>query len=77
MTTSPQSLRIRFGAFEVRLSSCELIKHGIRKIQDQPFQILALLLERPGELVARGKIQDRQALRIGVCPLAVVVLCPL
>ena len=44
----------RFGAFELDLRSGELRKSGIRiKLQDQPFRLLAALLERPGELVTR------------------------
>jgi len=50
----------RFGLFEVDFKSQELRKSGIRiKIQDQPFQILAMLLERPGEVVTREEIQKR------------------
>src|SRR5580704_15092945 len=49
---------IRFAVFEVDLESGELRKHGIRiKLQQKPFQILALLLERPGELVTREELQ--------------------
>src|SRR5262250_4021227 len=51
---------VRFGLFEVDLESQELRKSGIKiKIQDQPFQILALLLERPGQIVTRDEIQKR------------------
>src|SRR5215831_372775 len=51
---------VRFGLFEVDLESQELRKSGIKiKIQDQPFQILALLLERPGQIVTREEIQKR------------------
>jgi len=50
----------RFGLFEVDFKSQELRKSGIRiKIQDQPFQILAMLLERSGEVVTREEIQKR------------------
>ena len=50
----------RFGLFEVDFAAQELRKSGIKiKIQDQPFQILALLLERPGEIVTREEIQKR------------------
>lgn len=50
---------IRFGVYEVDLDARELRKHGLRlKLQDQPFQVLALLLERPGELVTREELQD-------------------
>src|SRR5579884_3451165 len=49
---------LTFGAFEVDLRSRELRKTGIRiKLQDQPFQILAMLLARPGELVTREEIR--------------------
>src|SRR6266480_1602606 len=49
---------IRFGIFEADLASGELRKHGEKiKLQDQPFQVLAALLERPGELVTRDEIQ--------------------
>src|ERR1700732_5136254 len=51
---------VRFGLFEVDFVARELRKSGIRiKIQDQPFQILALLLERPGQIVTREEIQKR------------------
>jgi eukaryotic-like serine/threonine-protein kinase len=50
----------RFGAFEVDLRSGEVYKHGIRlKLQDQPFKILALLLERPGDVVTREELRRR------------------
>jgi len=51
---------IRFGPFEADLYTRELRKRGIRiKLQDQPFQILAMLLERPGELVTREEIRTK------------------
>jgi Tol biopolymer transport system component/DNA-binding winged helix-turn-helix (wHTH) protein len=51
---------IRFGLYEVDFESQELRKSGIKiKIQDQPFQILALLLERPGQIVTREEIHKR------------------
>jgi serine/threonine protein kinase len=50
----------RFGPYQVNLTTGELRKHGIRlKLQDQPFQILALLLARPGKLVTREEIRQR------------------
>jgi DNA-binding winged helix-turn-helix (wHTH) protein len=60
-TKTPESIRkVRFAAFEVDLRSGELRKHGVRlKLQDQPFQILALLLERPGEIVTREELRKR------------------
>jgi TolB-like protein/DNA-binding winged helix-turn-helix (wHTH) protein/Flp pilus assembly protein TadD len=52
--------RVRFGAFEVDLRSGELHKQGIKiKLHDQPFQILAMLLEHPGELVTREQFQQK------------------
>jgi Tol biopolymer transport system component/DNA-binding winged helix-turn-helix (wHTH) protein len=58
LTTAKRVLR--FGLYEVDFASQELRKAGIKlKIQDQPFQILALLLERPGQIVTRGEIQKR------------------
>ena len=51
---------VRFGAFEVDLRSGELHKHGRRiKLQDQPFQVLALLLERSGEIVTREELRQK------------------
>jgi TolB-like protein/DNA-binding winged helix-turn-helix (wHTH) protein len=50
----------RFGAFELNFATGELRKHGIRlKVQEQPFQVLVLLLARPGELVTREAIQQK------------------
>jgi TolB-like protein/DNA-binding winged helix-turn-helix (wHTH) protein/tetratricopeptide (TPR) repeat protein len=52
--------RIRFGVFEVDLQARELRKQGFKvKLQEQPFQILSMLLERPGEIVTREEIQKR------------------
>lgn len=49
---------IRFGVFEADLQTRELRKHGLRiKLQDQPFQVLQLLVERPGEIVTRDELQ--------------------
>jgi TolB-like protein/DNA-binding winged helix-turn-helix (wHTH) protein/tetratricopeptide (TPR) repeat protein len=51
---------VRFGVFEVDLESGELRKHGIKiKLQQKPFQILALLMERPSEVVTREDLQQR------------------
>ena len=49
-----------FGVFEVDLRAAELRKHGIRiKLQEQPFQILSLLLERPGDVVSREELREK------------------
>src|SRR5437588_7319151 len=48
---------VRFGVFEIDFTNTELRKHGVRlRIQQQPFQILAALLERPGEVVKREEL---------------------
>ncbi|HUU14830.1 MAG TPA: winged helix-turn-helix domain-containing protein [Terriglobia bacterium] len=58
MGTASHSLQpIRFGAFEVDLRSGELRKHGLKiKLQEQPFEILTMLLEHPGEVVTREEL---------------------
>jgi len=49
---------IRFGVFEADTRTGELRKHGLRiKLQEQPFQVLSLLLARPGELVTREELR--------------------
>jgi DNA-binding winged helix-turn-helix (wHTH) protein len=49
-----------FGVFELDLRAGELRKRGIRiKIQEQPLQILGLLIECPGEVVTREQIQKK------------------
>ncbi len=51
---------VRFGVFEADLKACELRKHGFRlKLAEQPFQLLAMLLERPGEVVTREELRTR------------------
>ena len=51
---------VRFGAFEVDLISGELRKNGTRiRLQEQPFRVLAMLLERPGEMVAREDLHSK------------------
>jgi DNA-binding winged helix-turn-helix (wHTH) protein len=58
MEATARTRRTRFGAFELDLRSGELYKHGIRlKLQDQPFQVLALLLEHPSEVVSREELR--------------------
>jgi TolB-like protein len=50
----------RFGTFEVDLRARELRKGGIRiRLQDQPFEILTMMLERPGEVVTREELRER------------------
>ncbi len=51
---------VRFEVFEVDLRAQELYKAGRKiKLQVQPFQVLAMLLERPGEVVTRDEMQKR------------------
>jgi DNA-binding winged helix-turn-helix (wHTH) protein/Tol biopolymer transport system component len=58
--TAPQSRVLRFGDFEVDFRSGELRKAGVKqKFGGQPFQVLAILLERPGEVVNRDELQNR------------------
>jgi TolB-like protein len=57
----PQSPhRVRFGIFEVDLRTGELWKsHRKLKLTGQPFSVLAILLERPGEVISREELQRR------------------
>jgi TolB-like protein/DNA-binding winged helix-turn-helix (wHTH) protein len=51
---------IRFGAFEVDVRARELRKQGVRvKLQEQPFEVLQFLLEKPGEVVTREELRQR------------------
>src|SRR5579859_2104138 len=50
----------RFGLYQADVQQRVLTRNGLRvRLQDQPFQVLALLLERPGELVTREEIQQK------------------
>ncbi len=52
--------RVRFGDFEADLKTGELWRNGDRlRVQEQPFQVLAMLLARPGELVTRDELRQR------------------
>lgn len=58
--TGNGSDRVRFGPFEVDLHTHELWKYGTRiRLVGQPFEILALLLSKPGELVTREELRGR------------------
>jgi Tol biopolymer transport system component/DNA-binding winged helix-turn-helix (wHTH) protein len=61
MTLPNQTPRIiRFGVFEVDLQEGELRKSGLRiKLQEQPFQVLVILLECPGKIVTRDELRQR------------------
>jgi len=56
----PLENRLCFDAYEVDLRTGELHKHGQKiRLAGRPFQILALLLEQPGQLLTRKELQDR------------------
>jgi TolB-like protein/DNA-binding winged helix-turn-helix (wHTH) protein/Flp pilus assembly protein TadD len=60
MQAKEASRHLKFAVFEVDLRAGELTKNGKRlSLQEQPFRLLALLLERPGELVTREELQGR------------------
>jgi DNA-binding winged helix-turn-helix (wHTH) protein/Tol biopolymer transport system component len=51
---------LRFGVFQIDLRAGELHKNGVKlKLQEQPFQLLVALLERPGELVTREELHKK------------------
>jgi DNA-binding winged helix-turn-helix (wHTH) protein len=51
---------LRFGVFEVDVRSGELRKQGVRiKLQEQPFHVLTVLLQRPGEVVTREELRSQ------------------
>jgi DNA-binding winged helix-turn-helix (wHTH) protein len=57
MTDGRPARRYRFGVFEADAATGELRRQGIRvKLNTQPFQLLCLLLERPGDLLTREEI---------------------
>lgn len=60
--TAPQAAGhvVRFGVFEVDLETGQVLRKGLRvRLQEQPFQVLRMLLERPGELVRREDLRQR------------------
>src|SRR5436309_12463251 len=61
MAPQVQASRVlQFGAFEVDLRAGELRKSGARiRLQEQPFQILTMLLEKPGEVITREELQQK------------------
>ena len=61
MAETQSELRfVRFGAFEVDLRTGELRKDGVKlKFSGHPFQVLVILLERPGDVVTREELQKR------------------
>jgi DNA-binding winged helix-turn-helix (wHTH) protein len=60
MTETQPAARYRFGVFELDVKTGELRRKGMRiKLHSQPFQILTMLLERPGEMLTREEICGR------------------
>jgi TolB-like protein/DNA-binding winged helix-turn-helix (wHTH) protein len=60
MEATDRTRRVRFDAFDVDMRSGEVRKHGIRlKLHHQPFQVLSLLLEHPGDVVTREELRRR------------------
>src|SRR5258708_8262014 len=60
MSANPSSSIVRFGTFEVNVQTGELRHAGLKvKLQEQPFQVLVALLERPGEIVTRDELRSR------------------
>jgi TolB-like protein/DNA-binding winged helix-turn-helix (wHTH) protein/Tfp pilus assembly protein PilF len=52
--------RLRFGVFELDFRAGELRKHGLRiRLQEQPFQVLAMLVEHSGEVITREELQKK------------------
>src|SRR5436305_2743855 len=55
-----QSAVVRFAEFELDLRTAELRKRGLRlRLQEQSFQVLAMLVARPGELVTREELRQK------------------
>jgi len=58
--TQPADALLRFGAFEADVQTGELRKQGKRiRLQDQPFQLLVMLLEAPGQVVTRDELRSK------------------
>jgi Transcriptional regulatory protein, C terminal len=52
--------KIRFGVYELDRDAMELRKHGVPlRLQEQPFRVLAMLAERPGEVISREQLQAK------------------
>jgi TolB-like protein/DNA-binding winged helix-turn-helix (wHTH) protein/TPR repeat protein len=58
--SNPRPRMVRFATFEVDLNARELRKGGVKiKVHGQPFEVLAMLLERPGEIVPREELKQK------------------
>jgi DNA-binding winged helix-turn-helix (wHTH) protein/tetratricopeptide (TPR) repeat protein len=59
MSDLPLPRRFRFGLFEADMENARLTRQGVRiRLQDQPFRILAMLLEHPGQIVTRDELRE-------------------
>jgi TolB-like protein/Tfp pilus assembly protein PilF len=59
-TVLPVKDGFRFGRFELDVPARELRKDGVRlRLQDQPFEVLAMLLEQPGDVLTRDELRRR------------------
>jgi len=66
MSSSPDRIA-RFGVFELNPRTGELRKRGARvRLQDQPFQVLSMLVERAGDLVTREEVRERPLVGFGL-----------
>src|SRR5713101_5744386 len=60
MAASKSARCLQFGAFRLDMQALELTKGGRRiRVPEQSLQILAMLLERPGELVTREELHEK------------------
>jgi len=59
-TPNQSALRYRFGVYEADVRAGELLREGTKiKLQEQPFQVLVVMLERPGEVISREELRQR------------------
>src|SRR6202142_2323774 len=57
---SPKGIRYRFGPFELNTGAELLSRNSTRvKVQDLPYRLLVMLVERPGEIVTREEVRQR------------------
>ena len=60
MVDTDQSRTVRFGLFELDLRAGELRKNGVKiKLQEQPFRLLVILLQHPGDIVTREELREQ------------------
>jgi DNA-binding winged helix-turn-helix (wHTH) protein len=60
MGIAPSRRRVRLGSFEMDEIAAELSKDGAKiRLQEQPYQILQILLERPGEVITLEDLRKR------------------